>query len=153
MNAPRDPRFPPVALEGQRVPWGVPQGGVGARVGSLPMRRGRSSAPGAGGIVEVRNDHNYANIVDLSSPVGTTAIRVLDQPTGLRNLLMLRNSSPGSETIFIGFGREPTTLSTLAILAGQMMMFDFVVPQEDIFALCSAATGQLSIVYSTIPEV
>lgn len=153
MNAPRDPRFPPVFVEGQRAPWGVPQGGLVGGVVSPPRRRGRSSGPGAGGIVEVRNDHNYANIIDLNTAVGLSAIRVLDQPTGLRNLLMMRNSSPGTEVIFIGFGREPTALSTLAINAGQLVLFDFSVPQEDIFALCSAATGVLSIAYSTIPEV
>lgn len=152
MNAPRDPRFPPVAFDANRVPWGTPQY-VPHSPATLPRPRGRSSAPGAGGISEVRNDHQYATITDLSIAIGTASIRVLEQPTGLRNLLMFRNSSPGTEIIFIGFGRDATAQSTLAIQAGQMVLFDFAVPQDEVFALCSAATGQLSIAYSTIPEV
>jgi hypothetical protein len=152
MNAPRDPRFPPVAFDEKRVPWGTPQF-VPPFPANPPRPRGRSSRPGSGGISEVRNDHQYAIITDLSIAIGTASIRVLEQPTGLRNLLMFRNSSPGSETMFIGFGRDATTFSTLAILAGQMVLFDFVVPQDEVFAICSAATGQLSVAYSTIPEV
>jgi hypothetical protein len=152
MIPPRDPRFPPVMMDGQRTPWGVPQQ-VAPGVMTPPRPRGRSSVPGAGGIVEVRNDHNYANIVDVNVPVNLASIRVLDQPTSLRNLLVMRNASAGTQIIFIGFGREASALSTLAINAGQMVMFDFVVPQEDIFALSSAAGGVLCLAYSTIPEV
>jgi hypothetical protein len=142
---------PPVEYANQQQPWGTPSWQPPFPQ-SLPRPKGRSSAPGAGGISEVRNDHNYANVIDIAVPVGITSLRVLDQPTGLRNLLMFRNSS-ATQTIFIGFGKDATTESTLAILAGQTVLFDFVVPQEDIFALASAAGGTLSLAYSTIPEV
>lgn len=152
MNAPRDPRFPPVSLEGQRQPWILPQS-MPALPQSLPRPKGRSSVPGAGGIQEVRNDHNYAVVTDVPVAVGTTSIIVLDQSTGLRNLLMMRNSSPGTELIYIGFGKEATLQSTLVINPGQLVLFDVVVPQDILYALSSAATGQLSISYSTIIEV
>lgn len=152
MNAPRDPRFPPVSLEGQRQPWQLPQS-LPAFPMSPPRPKGRSSTPGAGGISEVRNDHNYASVVDFPINVGTTSIIVLDVPTGLRNLLMFRNSSPAAEIIYIGFGREATTQATLAINPGQIVLFDIVVPQDILYAVASAATGVLSIAYSTIPEV
>lgn len=152
MNPPRDPRFPPVAYDNQRQPWGSPQF-IPPHSASIPQGKGRSSAPGAGGISEVRNDHHYANVIDISVTVNElVSPRVLDRPSGLRNLLMLRNAS-ATQTIFIGFGKEAVSTSTLSINAGQIVLFDTVVPQDDIFALASAAGGVLCIAYSTIPEV
>lgn len=102
--------------------------------------------------MEVRNDHSYANVIDISVGVGIVSLRVLDQPAGLRNLLMMRNASL-TQTIFIGFAKEATAESTIAIAAGQTLLFDMVVPQDDIWALSSVAGGVLSIGYSTIPEL
>lgn len=151
MNAPRDPRFPVVDYDNRREAWGTPSWQP-----PIPMNllrpRGRSSAPGAGGISETRNDHQYAMVIDVAVTVDIVSARVLDQPSGLRNLLMFRNAS-ATQNIFIGFAKEATVQSTLLIVPGQSVLFDQVVPQDDIWALASAAGGLLSIAYSTIPEV
>lgn len=146
-------KFPPVGYDARRETFGTPQG-----VPPLPMTfpgiRRRSSAPGAGGIVEVRSDHCYADIVELPGLAVSeiASVKVLDQPSGLRNMLMLRNPS-ATQTIFVSFGREASANSILALLPGAQIAFDIVVPQNDVWAFSSAAGGTLTIGYSTIPEV
>lgn len=145
-------KFPPVNYDNARVPFGSPQW-MPPLAQNAPAQKGRSSAPGAGGIAETRSDHAYARVIDFNSAVGVTSALVLAQPTGLRNLLALRNASSGTQIIYIGFGANASSNSTIAIAAGQIVLFDTVVPQDDIYAISSAAGGSLSIAYSVIPEV
>lgn len=143
--------FPPIEWVGTREAFTPPQ-----TVPPVPMtvpgvaRKGRLSSPGAGAITEVRNDHAYATVLDASVAVTTASAKFLDSPTGLRNLLMIRNSS-ATANVFIGFGRDATTQSTLQIAAGQTVIFDTVVPQDDLYVIGDAA-GSLSFAYSVIAE-
>ena len=144
-------RQPPVEWAGTREPFNAPQTIPPAPM-TLPgvARKGRLSSPGAGAIVEVRTDHAYATVTDTAVAVTTASAKFLDSPTGLRNLLMLRNSS-ATATVFIGFGRDATTQSTLQIAAGQTVIFDTVVPQDDLYVIGDAA-GSISFAYSVIAE-
>ena len=107
---------------------------------SLPTMAGRprmGSAPNAPPSAPVLNAQQFASIIDNTFSVTTAAQLFARQPPTKRNLLMLRNTD-ATATIYIGFGKAPSTLSTLAIAAGQMILFDAVVPQDDLWAIGSA---------------
>jgi hypothetical protein len=53
--------------------------------------------------------------------------------------------------LYIDFNSQATTGSWLAITAGQIILFDAVVPQDDLYVISSAAGGQLAYAYSTFP--
>jgi len=144
-------RIPPLGFQGGLTTWGHPQAIPSAP--RVPPVGRKSSIPGAArlGLTSIRDDHHYANLTDVAASVDVVSAKILDEPPGLRNFLMLRNTS-ATQTIYIGFGRDATSSSTLAIAAGQTVLFDVVVPQDDVFALSSAAGGSLSFAYSNIPE-
>jgi hypothetical protein len=74
----------------------------------------------------------------------------LDQPIGKRNTLAFRNASV-TQIIFIGFGGNATTSSWLRITPGMIVLFDTVVPQDDLYVISDAASGVLAYAYSTYP--
>lgn len=96
---------------------------------------------------DIRDSHHYAQVIDLSLAVTTTSQKFLDAPIGRRNLLMLRNS--GAADLAIAFGGAATLTSTLYLAAGSLVLFDVVVPQDDLYVI-GAATTTLSYSYSTI---
>ena len=98
--------------------------------------------------LNVRELHRYASLTDLSMTVGTTSVKFLDEPTGRRNMLGLRNASTAAQILYIGFNQDATTLSWLALTAGTIVLFDDVVPQDDLYVLSSAAGGILAYSYS-----
>jgi hypothetical protein len=69
---------------------------------------------------------------------------VLPQAIGLRNLLILRNSSPGAQVIFVSFGTNASTVSVLRLTAGQTVLFDTVVPQNEVNAIADVAGAILT---------
>jgi hypothetical protein len=76
----------------------------------------------------------------------------LDSPIGRRNLLGFRNNSGTTgENIFIGFGRDATINSWLRLTPGTIILFDTVVPQDDLYAVSEAGTPTLGYIYSTFP--
>jgi hypothetical protein len=79
-------------------------------------------------------------------------VKFLDSPIGRRNLLGFRNNSGVvGENIFIGFGRDATTNSWLRLTPGTIILFDTVVPQDDLYAVSEAGTPNLGYIYSTFP--
>lgn len=97
----------------------------------------------------IRDPHHYANIIGNTIPVDAASTGVfLSSPITRRNFLSLRNA--GATVIFIDYGKDPTAQSWCAIPAGGLIIFDVVVPQDDLYALSSAAGGVLSFGYSTI---
>jgi hypothetical protein len=87
----------------------------------------------------------------LSVTVNTASFKFLDQPIGKRNLLGFRNSSTGTQNLFIGFGGNATTTSFLKIPPGSLLLFDTVVPQDDLYVIADASGALLSYAYSTFP--
>lgn len=135
-------------------PWSAPQY-IPPSPHNLPSRPDPAVAGTAdfgSAEVAVSEPYRYASIVDLTVTATTASFKFLDQPIGKRNLLGFRNTSatPG-ETIFIGFGRDANTLSFLSLVPGQIVLFDTVVPQDDLYVASATGTPVLAYIYSTFP--
>jgi hypothetical protein len=116
-----------------------------------PTSSERSGVYVPGETVSIRDNYRYASLVTASLTVGTTSIKFLDQPIGKRNMLSFRNASTGGQTLYIDFNSQATVGSWLAITAGTIILFDSVVPQDDLYVISSGAAGQLAYAYSTYP--
>ena len=145
--------FPPVQWLSPLEPFSQPQYMPGSPH-NLPRRPDPAVASSTTGMprgesVGIHEDYRYANFVSLALSVGTTAIKFLDAPIGKRNFLGFRNSSTAGQNIYIDFGAQETSSSWLALSAGQLVVFDTVVSQDDLYVIADAAGGSLSYVYST----
>lgn len=125
---------------------------------SLPMPgnvpSGNAGAPVGVGTNYVSDAWHQATIV--SSSVAPAAVANADQqpfllaPTTQRNLLMFRNASAGGQNILIEFGKPASAVSVLLLVPNQVVLFDEVVSQDDLYAACDVAGGVLAFGYSTI---
>ena len=102
-----------------------------------------------GQTVNVRNIYQYASLQDVTLNVGTTSIKFLDAPIGKRNMLGFRNASLGTQNLYISFGAQATTSNWLKLAVGTIVLFDTVVPQDDLYVISDAANGILCYSYST----
>jgi hypothetical protein len=138
------------------LPWGSPAF-LSPAPHNLPKRTDTSSTAQSAGLivdgetVNIRENYRYASLVTAGLTLSTTAIKFLDQPIGKRNFLSFRNASTGGQIIYIDFNSQATSNSWLALTAGTLILFDTVVPQDDLYAISSAAGGQLAYAYSTFP--
>ena len=143
-------RFPPVRPLPNLEPWSAPQ-----TLDSVPDIRRAKPAIASGSIVQARDAmatreaHRYAQI-NGSVVFNTTTLSqlVLASPQNYRNLLMMRNLGPN--IIYIEFGRDATAQATILLQPTQMLLFDTVVPQDDVNAISPAGTSQLSVSFSNI---
>ena len=148
--------FPPIEYLNQREPWGQPQY-LPPSPHNLPVRPEPGAAPnttqslGSSSTVDTREVYRYASVVTVSLIVGTTSIKFLDAPIGKRNFLGFRNASAGGQTLYIEFNAQATTGAWLTLTAGTLVLFDTVVPQDDLYVISSAAGGVLAYAYSTFP--
>lgn len=145
----------PVRWLDAREPWDAPQYLPG-QPHNLPARPDPavalpSTSPGFPDQVAVREAHRYASLVDISITVGTSSFKFLDAPIGKRNMLGFRNASTAAQVLYIAFNGPASSTSWLALTAGTIVLFDSVVPQDDLYAVSSAAGGVLSYMYSTFP--
>jgi hypothetical protein len=90
---------------------------------------------------------------ELVFPVGTSSVLLLPQASALRNFLGFRNSSSAAVEIYIAFGVEATLNSWLRLTQNTIALLDTRVPQDSIYAICSAAGGQVTLVQSTTTGV
>lgn len=157
----------PVALESDLAAWRSPQflpgsphrlpGQVqrtnvppliypGAAPG--PTLPGSTPAPST----QVVDPHHYANVSSNAVPVTQNATQApfLTAPSGKRNFLALRNPAAAG-IIFIDFGQSASANSTIAVGPGVTLLFDEVVPQDDLYCFANAAALTLSFAYSNIP--
>ena len=147
--------FPPVGWLNKRVPWTNPQY-VPGYPHNLPAKadaavQTTSNFPGYVDSVSVTEPYRFASFVDLSIITSTTSVKFLDQPIGKRNTPGFRNASTASQVIYIGFGGNATTGSWLQINPGTIVLFDTVVPQDDLYVISDVTAGILAYVYSTYP--
>ena len=157
-----NPDFPPVDWLNQRVPWSSPQYIPGyphnlpakADAG-LPTGSGTpqttSNFPGYSSTVLITDPYRFSSIVDLQITTTTLSVKFLDQPIGKRNTLAFRNASTASQVIYIGFGGNATLNSWLQINPGTIVLFDTVVPQDDLYVISDVTAGVLAYAYSTYP--
>ena len=102
-----------------------------------------------GQTINAREEYRYASLQDISITVGTTSIKFLDAPIGKRNMLGFRNASTGTQSIFIGFGAQATTSNWMKLNPGQLVLFDAVVPQDDLYVIADGASAVFAYAYST----
>lgn len=157
--------FPRVQL-GDLEPWSDPNyipagpmrttpvgGALLPLPGSLPSN---NRNPAAGAAQNIDDFWHQATIVSSAySPLIVTAPdpqSFLSAPNTRRNLLMLRNASTGGQIVYVEFGKVASTDSVLALVAGQIILFDEVVSQDDLYAACDVAGARLVYGYSTISK-
>ena len=145
--------FPPVQYVSDLLPWESPLYIPGSPH-NLPSRpepglqtTTRTSA--SADTQNIREIYRYASVTSLSVTIGTTSFKFLDQPIGKRNFLGFRNASTASQNIYIDFSSQATTGSWLLLAPGTTILFDTVVPQDDLYAIADAAGAQLAYAYST----
>ncbi|MGV0999706.1 MAG: hypothetical protein ACOYBQ_10300 [Fluviibacter sp.] len=165
-DKPFDPRFPPVQPVSDLVPWEQPQTLLRGRNapftgrGALaPAGMGgvATSAPSsdAGGLVQwVAMAHQYASMINNVYVAGLASQKIIDAPVSYRNMLAFRNVNAVAN-IFIQFGSDASQRSVFRLTPNTMILFDAVVPQDDIYVLADLAGQFVSVAYSTIalPEM
>lgn len=101
----------------------------------------------------VLDPHHYATLITFPNfPAPQTQDNTqlfLNAPQSRRNLLMFRNNS-ATANLYIEFGHLASANSTLRLTPNQIVLFDVVVPQDDLYVFADAANGLLSFAYSTI---
>lgn len=117
---------------------------------------GNAAAPVGQSTNYVSDPWHQATIVSASNTPGVVAnadqIPFLLAPTTQRNLLMLRNASLGGQNILVEFGKPCSTVTVLLLVPNQIILFDEVVSQDDLYCACDIAGGILAFAYSTIPN-
>jgi len=152
--ATNDPKFPPVQWLSPLEAWSSPTYLSGAPH-NLPKESNIAAAQNTaqfsfeGQTINARETYRYASLQDVSFTVGTTSIKFLDAPIGKRNALGFRNASTGTQNLYIGFGAQATTSNWMKIVPGQLVYFDAVVPQDDLYVIADAAGAIFSYAYST----
>lgn len=137
-------------------PWQSPSYIPGAphNLAKRPEPGSTASAAGlvaAGDTWNVREQYRYASLVTATLTVGTTSVKFLDQPIGKRNMLGFRNASTGGQVLYVEFNAQATTGTWLAIQPGSIILFDTVVPQDDLYVIADVAGASLAYAYSTFP--
>lgn len=107
--------------------------------------------PGYSSTVSITDPYRFSSIVDLSIITTTTSVKFLDQPIGKRNTLGFRNASTANQVIYIGFGGNASLGSWMQINPGTIVLFDSVVPQDDLYVISDVTGGVLAYAYSTYP--
>lgn len=164
-----DKVFPPVRLSNnglepywhpQHIPGSphrMPEGdGVYPQPSALIAGGGPSGKPTTPGEVgdknapPFRDPHHYASVISSFANVPNgSSVQVLQEQVGRRNLLMLRNNS-ATANIYVEFKKDASLSSVLRITPNTMVLFDVVVPQDEVFAYADAASAVLSFAYSSI---
>lgn len=142
--------FPRVQPLPTLTPWSAPQ-----TIEAVPEVRTMRAAIASGAVVQasdsasVREAHRYALINgSIVLDTNATSALMLAAPQNFRNMLIMRNA--GANTIFVEFGRDATTEAPIILQPNQMILFDTVVPQDDVYALSSVGLSRLSLGFSNI---
>ena len=142
--------FPPVRPLGARTPWSAPQ-----TIEAVPEVRTIRPAIASGAIVQarpaaaVREAHRYAQINGsvVFSLNATENQNILPAPQNFRNFLLMRCTAGA---VYIDFGREAGATAPPFLAANSIVLFDTVVPQDDVFAISASGISTLSVGFSNI---
>lgn len=131
----------------------APMQGIPARP-SVPALASFQSAGESAGvpISPVFDAHHYARLngEQLYTLDASSSEMVLPRTSMLRNMLFLRNSS-GAADVYVSFGNTASANSILKLSAGDQILLDAVVPQDDIFAFSTTGGATLVVASSTTP--
>ncbi len=152
------PAMPHVLPLYDRDPWDA---GPQALYPANSRARSGSSGPGPGFNGNVNSPltfpapiwgaeaHRYAYCSNMVLPYTLNSSTVLLAPVTYRNFLMLRNLST-TQTVAIQFGSDASANSALQLPPSGFVLFDTVVPQDDLYVIGLAGTGNIACVVSTI---
>lgn len=150
-------RPPPVSLgpgvEISPVPGTmVPRRIVGAE-STVAQRVSRPEEQRRGPASHIYNAQQAASVVSFPlanvPQIGVAdSVLFLTQPSAQRNMLGFRNASAAGN-IYINFGAQADANSWLRLAPNDMLLFDTVVPQDDLYAIADAAGCVLAVSYST----
>jgi hypothetical protein len=142
--------FPPVRPLRTLRPWSAPQ-----TIEAVPEARTMRPAIASGAVVQasdsapVREAHRYAQINGSAVYAITTQSQlVLPSPQNFRNMLILRNVA--GNPINLEFGRDADANAPIQLVAGGILVFDTVVPQDDVYAIGIGGTATLSMGFSNL---
>lgn len=142
--------FPRVRPLGARTPWSAPQ-----TIEAVPEVRTIRPAIASGAIVQarpaaaVREAHRYAQINgSVVFNITTASQLILPAPQNFRNMLILRNVA--GNPINLDFGRDADANAPVQLVAGGILLFDTVVPQDDLYAIGIGGTATLSVGFSNL---
>lgn len=142
--------FPRVRPLGNRTPWSAPQ-----TIDAVPEVRTIRPAIASGAIVQarpaaaVREAHRYAQINgSVVFNITTASQMILPAPQNFRNMLILRNVA--GNPVCLDFGRDADANAPIQLVAGGILLFDTVVPQDDIYAVGIGGTATLSVGFSNL---
>lgn len=163
---PRRPPFPHVTL-GYLDPWEDPN-----YIPSGPMREtpaGSVLLPMPGQVPTSRSgaspgettsiDDAWHQATLISGVVTPAAVANADQqpflvaPNTRRNLLTVRNASVGGQNVYLEFGKAASTDTVILLAPNQILLFDNVVPQDDLYAAGDVAGARLVYAFSTIANI
>lgn len=119
---------------------------------SLRFRVAISNENGGPDATPIFDEHHYARLngeLVINVPNGSSQL-ALPGPATLRNMLQFRNAS-ASANVYISFGAVASLNSLLKLAAGDQILYDVVVPQDDVFVYGDAASAVLIIGSSTTP--
>lgn len=77
--------------------------------------------------------------------------KIVDAPAGANNFrqyLSIRNDD-ATQTLYVDFGQDASALSGIALLPGEVIAYDAVIPQDDIYVFGTGA-GSVSVLYGNI---
>lgn len=141
---------PPVSYLNQRIAADVPQYIPGSPNNVSPVFRPPTVQERFPTDVYITEPHHFASVTEVAIVASNTYyVKFLDAPISKRNLLMLRNGSTTTDLIYIGFNAVPSSFATLTLQPGQLVIFDTVVPQDDLYVVASAASVVFSYAWST----
>ncbi len=142
--------FPPVVPLGYRTPWSAPQ-----TIEAIPNVRAMRPAIASGAVVQarpaasVKEAHRYAQINgSVVFNITTDSQLILQSPQNYRNMLILRNVA--GVPVNLDFGRDADANSVIQLVAGGILLFDTVVPQDDVYAIGIGGTATLSVGFSNL---
>ncbi len=143
----------PIGLAGIEPPGNpqnIPQGPTRIRNGRFqPL-----SSPGLAASAPIFDESDYVKLngSQIWAVPNGSSISVLPTPTGLRNFIGFRNAS-ATANVYIEFGNVASLNSWIKLTAGQIMLLDTRIPQDEVFAYGDAASAFLVVVNSIMPGI
>lgn len=138
--------FPPAQLRGTLEPWGQTSDLIARPRDEVGLQyAGRPVVP----VVQVQDRHRAALLRGSTRyTVGLVSTLVLDWPTTVRNLIVIRNASAGAQIVYLECGNDADAESPIILNPGEVWVADSVVPQDQIFAIASAAGARVTVAQS-----
>lgn len=146
---------PPAKWLGDLAPYNHPQVVAGPSQ-SLPRFSSPSDAAKVDNVFSkestaVLDQHRYAYVGgSLTAQIkANESVQLIQAQNVLRNLLFFRNAS-ATANFYIDFGNQAGLNSALILQPGQIILFDTVVPQDDVYIYADAVNSILRYFYSTL---